>query len=736
MTDISHLKSYELTRVLNRSKSSTTSNNSSKPDSTSLVPIPPPSYFQQASLSPRTLAFLAEHLTSRKIGTSYDPEIRSLSLIQNALTIPQSTRLIKYEFYKLMNRDRPDLGIQVWGEWIKAVQKRGEGSTEVKVAFSKYIKESLQVNGKAFGSAPRKKICASTAELLRILEYQWKEVTAYNNSSSDNNNNTTKELIILRGQIQIRYSPLSTLLTYLANFPVAPFVNDVPVGGNTWKGYLIHSKVYIMSTKVFRNIIQDVIGTPLYLKPLGIIIGTPPSSNPSISTSKNTHKRFPLTAHDYNTLIIYSLRHFNSPELAMLLLTKLRLAGLKPTTATFNSLLSTISSTGTEALNYIKKNPQNEQTLPTFITYLTSISDFTTLDQLVYAILPELDSQPYYLPPNTPLSELPETTKPPLDRNPYLYVTLLNALCKAGRTGLAERVFRLSRWAAELSREPDSGINGWILPPHAFTIMLQLYASEVTRGIRLERSRKERLAATFPSPTSTSPNSITTAAISKAEERLDSERSTPYVRGWGRHALRVFLLRSEQEVLREQLGPSNSVNVLRQQSRQESNDKPLPSILRREAAAIVASYELEGGSELKELDSLQSAMVARISSSAMDILFPEKLIITRNERLLNLESEKIRKEDGEDLKNKRRMPLSDVQKERRTVRMTKLRDSMWKPKLERKEIARLAKLERTEKGDLVEGMETKRLVNSIDLPETFGNKVEEESERKEQEKET
>lgn len=527
----------------------------------------------------------------------------AFSLTLKDLNVPQSPPMLAHSFDMLLKEQRIDLATEIWGKWVDSVQRKaGYSSSGPRLGFQQ-IQKVLSARGKAQSPAPRKKALSSIAFLGRVLERQWKTVTS-----------------VHKGE-KVQYSPLSNLLHYLAIFPASPYAHDFQVESDKWHSARYHFKVERMLSKIFRDIIQDVVGRHIYLKPLSVIMGG--------ERVADTAKRIPLSLKDYNTLIDYSLYRFESPELAMLLLKALRAAGHKPTAATYNTLLSATSDTPAEAMANIKRRPHNDQTLPTFLTYLTANADFANLDQLVFAILPELD---HSLTPSillSPTTQLPSSTTPPLDRNPYLYITLLNALAKAGRTGLAERVFRLARWAAELSREEqvDSKIKKWILPPHAFTIMLQLYAMEVKRGQRLEGS--------YESDSSSS----------------TTEDSSPYVRGWGRHALRVFRLKSQQQELRDQTGASADV---RQPTRSIA---PLPSILRREAAPIVAEWELEGGSKGPELESLKSALKSEFSQSALEILFPR----TKRAQIFN--------------GVRQRAVLKSPMRERQSVRRKKMRDA-------------------------------------------------------------
>jgi pentatricopeptide repeat protein len=86
---------------------------------------------------------------------------------------------------------------------------------------------------------------------------------------------------------------------------------------------------------------------------------------------------------------------------------------------------------------------------------------------------------------------------------PWFFTAVLNALCKTGRTGLAERVWRLAKDAERMSwleastgtstaASENSRVKPWCLPVHAYTIMLQCYANEATRGLMIRVTNKEK----------------------------------------------------------------------------------------------------------------------------------------------------------------------------------------------------------------------------------------------------
>lgn len=72
-----------------------------------------------------------------------------------------------------------------------------------------------------------------------------------------------------------------------------------------------------------------------------------------------------------------------------------------------------------------------------------------------------------------------------VDLGPVVFTSILHALEKMGRTGIAERVWRVARRAEELSWDmvhEGEVVKPWCLPIHAYTIMINVYAKEAKKG--------------------------------------------------------------------------------------------------------------------------------------------------------------------------------------------------------------------------------------------------------------
>jgi hypothetical protein len=170
----------------------------------------------------------------------------------------------------------------------------------------------------------------------------------------------------------------------------------------------------------------------------------------------------------------------------------------------------------------------DSHTLTTYITHLTSTNRAHVIPDILFHLLPELfiiDHPSYSMrAPEERLRMRVRGRERSLRRavlyGPWIFCALLNALRKAGQTGLAERVWLLAKeaerasWLPQFwSESPSDAAGGpdvdmhrvatdddvigkagkqgatgpWCLPVHAYTTMLQCYASESFKGLSLRR---------------------------------------------------------------------------------------------------------------------------------------------------------------------------------------------------------------------------------------------------------
>ncbi|KAF7969400.1 hypothetical protein HWV62_27387 [Athelia sp. TMB] len=124
-------------------------------------------------------------------------------------------------------------------------------------------------------------------------------------------------------------------------------------------------------------------------------------------------------------------------------------------------------------------------TLTSYIAHLTATGRPHAVAPLLFFLLPELaliDHPSWGCASPEEIAALKKAQAPHIQRavalGPRFFVAVLNALAKAGRTGLAERVWLLAKRAELLSwRLRDT--SPWLLPVHAYTIMLQAYHTEI-----------------------------------------------------------------------------------------------------------------------------------------------------------------------------------------------------------------------------------------------------------------
>ncbi|GAA6008835.1 hypothetical protein JCM11491_003801 [Sporobolomyces phaffii] len=585
------------------------------------VERPLPAHLRSFSSIPaRTLDNLVVFLSQQH---QHDPESTSsslaISLSLSNLRVPRSRRALYHSFETALDNDRPDLAARFFVDYLDQVERSGEGAEQAGRMLKQRLAPVLRPEDRNFEAAPSREVLSAVATLARAVDQQWKRSTTPPESRVP--------------------AALSDLVRLVASFPVAPYSHDLPSGTEEHRLARQHERVYKMVKHVLRRILETVVGRTVHLGSVKSFLGEPWSSRASSSST-----RLPLNVFDFNTLISYSLTKLQSAELALLVLERMTKQGISPTAATHNIVFTILAGDAPSSERSLGRpaSLRDARTFPTLLSHVAKTSTFDELDQIVFRLLPELDhrAQAPSLSPPTPLTPTPP---PSTGRNPYLYTTLLHALACAGRVGLAERVFRNGRWAAELSRshaqqevdptigdgagvEGGGGIGeaagenpqrvkkGWVLPPHAYTIMLQMYAAQVTRGRQLERrldpSSRHSL---LPSSPSSAP----------------ATTSTAYVRGWGRHAIRLFLLRSAQADghgaadLAERSSSSSSSLARTAPPPRFSKLARVPPILRSEAAPIVALYELEGGSKhAEELESLERAMRDPRTRDSLETLFP------------------------------------------------------------------------------------------------------------------
>ena len=172
-------------------------------------------------------------------------------------------------------------------------------------------------------------------------------------------------------------------------------------------------------------------------------------------------------------------------------------------------------------------------TLTSYIMHLTSTGCPHVVADILFHVLPELSmvDHPSWGPMTTEESRTLRTSRIYSRRKllrraaslgPNFFAAILNALGKAGMTGLTERVWILAKRAERISWMAG-GISPWLLPVHAYTAMLQCYAAEGRKGLAMYRSGR---------------------SCQRAEDQRHDWQplSKRYVRGWARFILSQKLI--------------------------------------------------------------------------------------------------------------------------------------------------------------------------------------------------
>ncbi|KAF8631997.1 hypothetical protein AX17_004942 [Amanita inopinata Kibby_2008] len=240
-----------------------------------------------------------------------------------------------------------------------------------------------------------------------------------------------------------------------------------------------------------------------------------------------------------NALLHYSLRHRLSPTLCNNVLHHMLDEGrpqLKPDIVTYNTLIrsGTIlrdSRIVEQMLAVLRRNPENhilaavpadeltrpdpapakwtkavskgdvdcswtgsvgfddipeidDTTLCSYIAYLTAIGQPGKAAKIIVHLIPELRIRLPKVPDNTRKELQQAVIQKAVALGPHIFAAILNALEKAGKTRLAERLWFVAVAAERASHDPKSRRNSWVLPIHAYTIMMTGYAKEMRREMR------------------------------------------------------------------------------------------------------------------------------------------------------------------------------------------------------------------------------------------------------------
>ncbi|KAH7924823.1 hypothetical protein BV22DRAFT_1090176 [Leucogyrophana mollusca] len=136
-------------------------------------------------------------------------------------------------------------------------------------------------------------------------------------------------------------------------------------------------------------------------------------------------------------------------------------------------------------------------TLTSYIMHLTSTGQPHVVAKILFHVLPELSAVDHPSWGVATEEDRREMRKQNRDQRlaravilgPRFFTAVLNALCKAGKTGLTERVWLLAKEAERASwmwsKQYGDVVKPWCLPVHAYTIMLQCYGAEARKGLKI-----------------------------------------------------------------------------------------------------------------------------------------------------------------------------------------------------------------------------------------------------------
>ncbi|KAB5590340.1 hypothetical protein CTheo_6230 [Ceratobasidium theobromae] len=158
----------------------------------------------------------------------------------------------------------------------------------------------------------------------------------------------------------------------------------------------------------------------------------------------------------------------------------------------------------------IDELPTDPHLLAVHISNLTSLGRPTDVISILASLLPDL---------NAPHDKfrIRRNVHQVILLGPTILTSLLNALCKAGKTGLAERIHRLGVLVESLAPS-------FVLPLAFHTMMLQLYAREARKG----------LVIIVPKPSPLKPPHQARAIVDSAQLLFPSPKEPfTFVRGWG-----------------------------------------------------------------------------------------------------------------------------------------------------------------------------------------------------------
>ncbi|CCO33066.1 hypothetical protein BN14_07135 [Rhizoctonia solani AG-1 IB] len=160
----------------------------------------------------------------------------------------------------------------------------------------------------------------------------------------------------------------------------------------------------------------------------------------------------------------------------------------------------------------ISNLPKEPHLLAAHIHNLTSLGTPAQVLQLVTDLLPNL-----HIPPSSANPRTKRILERILELGPTVLTSILNALCKSGKTGLAERVHRFGILAQQVA-------SSFSLPLAFHTMIIQLYAREARKGLVVIEPKPSPLAPPHKAKAIVDAGSILTPTPTLAKSAVE---------GWG-----------------------------------------------------------------------------------------------------------------------------------------------------------------------------------------------------------
>lgn len=244
-----------------------------------------------------------------------------------------------------------------------------------------------------------------------------------------------------------------------------------------------------------------------------------------------------------------------------------------------SGLVKQIQSQGLEVP--VTKNPLriDPSLLTSYITHLISNDQCEAVVDILFEMLPELAAVDHPDWGRTTAEHRrilltmnrEKCVQRAITYGPYFFTSVLNALRKAGKTGLTERVWMLAKEAETASWEAANACDPsmpetqrpkpWVLPVHAYTVMMQCYGNEARKGLAMKRAKSRQELGEH----------LSAGWMAKPTDKM-------HVIGWARFFLRSGVMDETPDMRRNITGPK--VGALLYHSMREGMQSVYESLMR------------------------------------------------------------------------------------------------------------------------------------------------------------